>query len=100
MSTTPTVDNVTFSVTGMTCASCVRRVEKAGYAVRDLPTQPQLQVTSELSLPIEGMTCASCVRRVERTLTKVPGVENAGVNLATEMARSPSTPRLSISRSS
>ena len=32
------------------------------------------------------MTCASCVRRVERALLKVPGVETAGVNLATERA--------------
>ena len=32
------------------------------------------------------MTCASCVRRVERALTKVPGVDAASVNLATERA--------------
>jgi Cu+-exporting ATPase len=32
------------------------------------------------------MTCASCVRRVERALTKVPGVSEAAVNLATEKA--------------
>ncbi len=32
------------------------------------------------------MTCASCVRRVEKALTKVPGVESANVNLATETA--------------
>ncbi|MER3439211.1 MAG: heavy metal translocating P-type ATPase, partial [Chloroflexota bacterium] len=42
---------------------------------------------TEVTLPIEGMTCASCVRRVERALTKVPGVEEASVNLATETAR-------------
>src|SRR5579884_888559 len=40
----------------------------------------------ETDLSIEGMTCASCVRRVERALLKVPGVEGAGVNLATEQA--------------
>src|SRR5688500_626646 len=33
------------------------------------------------------MTCASCVRRVEKALTKVPGVAEASVNLATERAR-------------
>ncbi|MBP8053560.1 MAG: copper-translocating P-type ATPase [Burkholderiaceae bacterium] len=33
------------------------------------------------------MTCASCVGRVERALKKVPGVESATVNLATESAR-------------
>ena len=38
-------------------------------------------------LPIEGMTCASCVRRVEKALTRVEGVAEATVNLATERAR-------------
>jgi Cu+-exporting ATPase len=33
------------------------------------------------------MTCASCVGRVERALRKVPGVQDATVNLATESAR-------------
>ena len=33
------------------------------------------------------MTCASCVSRVEKVLKKVPGVETASVNLATESAR-------------
>ena len=33
------------------------------------------------------MTCASCVSRVEKALKKVPGVDSATVNLATESAR-------------
>ena len=37
-------------------------------------------------LDITGMTCASCVRRVERGLSKVPGVETANVNFASEKA--------------
>ena len=41
----------------------------------------------ELDLGIGGMTCASCVSRVERALRKVPGVQQATVNLATESAR-------------
>jgi P-type Cu+ transporter len=41
----------------------------------------------EIDLGIEGMTCASCVGRVERRLKKVPGVLEASVNLATELAR-------------
>ena len=41
---------------------------------------------TELRLPIDGMTCASCVRRVERALAQVPGVQEASVNLATEVA--------------
>jgi Cu+-exporting ATPase len=40
----------------------------------------------QLELPITGMTCASCVNRVQKALTKVPGVTNASVNLATEQA--------------
>lgn len=39
-----------------------------------------------IELPIEGMTCASCVSRVEKALAKVPGVQSASVNLATESA--------------
>ncbi len=40
-----------------------------------------------LDLGVGGMTCASCVARVEKALKKVPGVQNANVNLATESAR-------------
>src|SRR5690554_4117615 len=39
-----------------------------------------------VSLGIRGMTCASCTARVERALTKVAGVSEATVNLATERA--------------
>jgi P-type Cu+ transporter len=45
-----------------------------------------LTATRGVSLPIEGMTCASCVGRVEKALARVPGVESASVNLATERA--------------
>ena len=33
---------------------------------------------------IEGMTCASCAQTVEKVVSKVPSVEEASVNLATE----------------
>ena len=39
-----------------------------------------------LELDIEGMTCASCVLRVEKALAKVPGIDRAQVNLATQRA--------------
>ncbi|APW35870.1 copper-translocating P-type ATPase [Rhodoferax koreense] len=42
---------------------------------------------TSLDLGIGDMTCASCVARVERALKKVPGVQSASVNLATETAR-------------
>jgi Cu+-exporting ATPase len=40
-----------------------------------------------LDIGIGGMTCASCVVRVEKALLRVPGVQSASVNLATESAR-------------
>ncbi len=39
-----------------------------------------------LALDIGGMTCAACATRVEKSLRKVGGVVDAGVNLATEVA--------------
>lgn len=41
---------------------------------------------TEIELAIGGMTCASCVARVEKILKRVPGVQAATVNLATEWA--------------
>ena len=102
-------------IEGMTCASCVRRVEKALAAVpgvaeasvnlateraelrfdgpADVPAvlaavgREGYAVPEEATeLPVEGMTCASCVGRVERALRAVPGVLEASVNLATEHA--------------
>ena len=103
-------------VTGMTCASCVMRVEKALRKVEGVAeaqvnlsterasvTYDTIQVapgrllqaieqagygviTESAELPITGMTCASCVMRVEKALRKTPGVLTATVNLATERA--------------
>lgn len=42
--------------------------------------------TDTLHLDIEGMTCASCVRRVTKAISRVDGVADANVNLATETA--------------
>jgi Cu+-exporting ATPase len=51
------------------------------------PTLPPAQaVSAEVQIPIAGMTCASCVNRIERFLRKTPGVDEANVNLATEVA--------------
>ena len=46
-----------------------------------------MQTAETTQLGIEGMTCAACVTRVERALRRVPGVEDAAVNLATETAQ-------------
>ena len=106
---------IKLQVTGMTCASCVMRVEKTLKAVPgvraasvNLATE-QASVSADASvsaqalaaavrkagydvattqtvLQVQGMTCASCVARVEKALLKVPGVTTASVNLATEKA--------------
>ncbi|HEX5686523.1 MAG TPA: heavy metal translocating P-type ATPase [Ideonella sp.] len=102
-------------IAGMTCASCVGRVEKALKAVPGVDkvsvnlateeasvdaaagTDPAMLTAAvqragyevrqqTLNLKIEGMTCASCVGRVEKALAKVPGVLRVSVNLATEQA--------------
>src|SRR5215211_3300632 len=49
--------------------------------------------TVDVSFPVTGMTCASCVNRVEKAIGKVPGVERAAVNLATERATVSYDPR-------
>ena len=102
-------------IEGMTCASCVGRVERA---LQKIPGVSEVSVNlateaasvraspgvglaelrsavekagytvgeSSLGLDIAGMTCASCVSRVEKALLRVPGVLRAEVNLATETA--------------
>ena len=103
-------------VTGMTCATCVRNVERAlnrteGVAeatvnfaterahisydpalvdVRQLVERVDAAgygvAQSSIELPITGMTCASCVRNVERAIGRQPGILAVNVNLATERA--------------
>ncbi|WP_235547614.1 MULTISPECIES: heavy metal translocating P-type ATPase [unclassified Nocardioides] len=51
------------------------------------------ETQTESTLDIEGMTCASCVNRVTKALTKVDGVVDASVNLATESAAVTYDPR-------
>jgi Cu+-exporting ATPase len=107
---------LTLPVTGMTCASCSTRVEKAlrktpgvteasvnlateQASVSFDPQQVQPRqlvaavegagygvINEQLELPITGMTCASCSTRVEKALRKTSGVLEANVNLATERA--------------
>ena len=47
---------------------------------------PTLAPELQLNLLVQGMSCASCVGRVEKVLAKVPGVQSARVNLASESA--------------
>ena len=109
-------DEIRISVRDMTCASCVGRVERAlrktpgvESATVNLATEQATvtvdpakatvaallaavtragyrPVVASLELGVRDMTCASCVARVEKALRKLPGVLEAGVNLATERA--------------
>jgi Cu+-exporting ATPase len=103
-------------VDGMSCASCVGRVEKA-LAGLDGVSHASVNLTTErasvdfnpkdtgpaaiaeaikqagfsvpaasVELSVGGMTCASCVARVEKVIGQLPGVTDASVNLATEKA--------------
>lgn len=49
-------------------------------------SENQASQDSRAVLALEGMTCASCAMRIEKGLKKVPGVEQASVNFATEQA--------------
>ena len=111
------VTSITIPVSGMTCAACVYHVgealegvpqveqaavnlatEKATVHIRNGEIQKDLlksaienagyQVGSEsITLSIEGMTCAACVSHIENSISKLAGVEEALVNLATETAK-------------
>lgn len=109
------VKKLNLPISGMTCASCVKRVEtaitkvegvsdvsvnlatesvslnfsdaeKIAEVVRTIEGAGYEVPTTKMTFEIEGMTCASCVKRVEDALKAVEGVTNASVNLATESA--------------
>jgi copper-(or silver)-translocating P-type ATPase len=109
------VRSVAIPVEGMSCASCVGRVEAALRKVQGVhevavnlatesaridfaPGTPFVELVRAIEkagydvppttseLTIGGMSCASCVGRVEAALRKVEGVEEVVVNLATERA--------------
>ena len=107
---------ISLPIEGMTCASCVARIERSLSKVEGVQSvsvnltteRADIQASNSvdrkalvkavedagynvpsatgIELAVEGMTCASCVGRVERALKAVPGVTEATVNLATERA--------------
>ncbi len=110
-----TLKDFKLPIEGMTCASCVARVERALTALPGVEAATVNLATEEatvrvsaavaadalvgtvrkagyevptrrLELRVEEMTCASCVARVEKALLAVPGVSAASVNLATGKA--------------
>lgn len=108
--------HISFGVTGMNCAGCASRLEKAlggegGVAAADVNLaleradvqfDPSLIDTSavvarvrdsgfdvttqRIGLDVEGMTCAGCASRVGKALRAVDGVVDANVNAATDEA--------------
>lgn len=54
-----------------------------------------MEDTKVLTLPVEGMTCAACAARIERVVSKLEGVRNIHVNLASEKALVVTNPDLS-----
>ncbi len=111
-----TSKQITLPVTGMTCAMCVKNVERSlkradgvadvsvnlatekatiAYDAARLNTKDLIErldgagygvASASLDLPVTGMTCAMCQKNVERALNKADGVINATVNLASEKA--------------
>ncbi|GHT91026.1 copper-transporting ATPase [Betaproteobacteria bacterium] len=103
-------------ISGMHCASCAARLEKALNALSGVTAHVNFAsekasvaldegagakatevvaaiettgfgvVAQTLELAIGGMHCAACAARIETVLNKLPGVE-ASVNLANERAR-------------
>ncbi len=65
----------------------------------DLRAESKPDVLRRLDVPITGMSCAACVARVERVAGKVPGVETAAVNLASERASLRTGPAFRLSES-
>jgi Cu+-exporting ATPase len=104
------------SIAGMSCASCVRHVQKAiesepgitsahvnlatevatvdfdadktnlASIARNIQEAGYTVREEELVFKVEGMNCASCVQHIETAVSKVPGVLSASVNLAMETA--------------
>src|SRR5215217_6078185 len=111
------VRKISIPITGMTCAACAGRVEKAlsktegvsgagmnfatgkatveynpetvglGELVGIVEDAGYGAEAKETSFDVSGMSCASCVVRVEKALRKIPSILDVNVNLATEKAR-------------
>ncbi|TWI59191.1 heavy metal translocating P-type ATPase [Halalkalibacter nanhaiisediminis] len=108
--------NISFEISGMTCAACSSRIEK-GLSKMEGVNEAHVNLATEkanirfqsdnLSLKdltgkieklgyqvrltkkefdVNGMTCAACSNRIEKRLNKLDGVQKATVNLALETA--------------
>jgi len=109
-------EKATVKITGMSCAACASRVEKAvstlpgvisarvNFALENMTVEydPAGVTTGDIlrrvedagyggafdrvELKLAGMSCAACAARIEKAINAVPGVIRAGVNFATEKA--------------
>ncbi len=112
----PKAQALTLPLTGMNCASCAAKIEKALAGVpgvlkasvnfaaekASLEYDPSVVdgkdlvsvveglgygvLASRITLQIGGMNCASCAAKIEKALARVPGVLKASVNFAAEEA--------------
>ena len=111
-----TTKEIALPVTGMTCAMCVKNVERSlkrvdgvaevavnlateratvQYDASAVSTSDMVErleqsgygvAAATIDLPITGMTCAMCQKNVARALNRSDGVISASVNLASEKA--------------
>ncbi len=109
-------ESLTLAIEGMSCASCVSRVEKTLLGVEGVTSasinlaqetalitfgerQPVISTlvtalskagyparTQTAVLDVQGISCASCIGRIEKTLLNLNGVIDASANMATESA--------------
>ncbi|MFD1736729.1 heavy metal translocating P-type ATPase [Bacillus salitolerans] len=111
-----TFKETSIRLSGMTCASCVSRIESKisslngvqkinvnlanekatvqynqektdiGEIIKTIKDIGYGVHTKKATFSISGMTCASCVNRIEKSISKLSGVQKVHVNLANESA--------------
>jgi len=110
-------------ISGMTCATCARTIEKSLLQLEDV-SKAEVHLGNEtafveydsekvklaeleqavadagyrvidekVSLKVGGMTCATCVKTIENSLNKLDGVSSVDVNLSAERAYVTYNPR-------
>lgn len=104
---------LSLDITGMTCAACSARIEKALNRMEGVEANVNLALEKakikydsdqikpgemidkigklgygvreeKVELDIRGMTCAACSVRIEKGLNRMQGIASANINLATE----------------
>ncbi|GGD01796.1 heavy metal translocating P-type ATPase [Halopseudomonas salina] len=108
-------ESIEIGINGMSCGSCVGRVERAlasepgvtsaqvnlatakaqvtfdgqtdaAAVIRAIEGAGYTPVTQSVDLMVQGMSCGSCVSRVEKAIGQLAGVLQASVNLTTQKA--------------